>query len=168
MLKNLSKEILGHCGECLHFTTNPAEGCGLTMVRCTPEEYCSKFTFKNPEGTMSCEICGHLIIPKIMNAVIDTDDEGNLHVLCENCLTKMHTCDTCDKRNSCDFETNPSTIPKVVQKRVQNGPMTMMTQVRNPARIDITCKQNCCCWSEEYGCQKENNYCKQYHHTYTT
>lgn len=163
-----TKKILGYCGQCLHFTTNPAEGCKLTGVRCTPEEYCSKFTSNHPGVGLTCEICGQRIIQNIMYVIIDTDDQGNLHAICENCCSKMNTCGTCNNRNCCDFETNPSSIPKVVQKRVQNGPMTMMTQVRNPDRIEITCKQNCGCWSDEFGCQKENNYCQKYIHTYTT
>ena len=64
-----------------------------------------KFTVEN------CEVCGQPIITK---TIIDITEEGNLHYLCEECSTKTNTCFTCKMREECEFETNPSTIPKVV------------------------------------------------------
>lgn len=61
-------------------------------------------------------------------------------------------------REECEFETNPSTIPKVVQQRIQQGPMTSIVQVKNPTRVEMFCK-NCKCFDEEFGCLKENSCC---------
>ena len=108
-----------------------------------------KFTVEN------CEVCGQPIITK---TIIDITEEGNFYYLCEDCSAKTGTCLTCKIREECEFETNPSTIPKVVQQRIQQGPMTSIVQVKNPARVEMFCK-SCKCFDEEFGCLKENGCC---------
>ena len=111
-----------------------------------------KFTVEN------CEVCGQPIIAK---TVIDITEEGKFYYLCEECSAKTGTCFTCKMREECEFETNPSTIPKVVQQRIQQGPMTSIVQVKNPTRVEMFCK-NCKCFDEEFGCLKENGCCGNY------
>ena len=84
------------------------------------------------------------------------------HPLCEDCLNATGTCQMCEFSKTCDFETNPSTLPKVVQKVVQRGNMQMATQVRNPEREKITCAAGCKCYNEKYGCSRQDNLCINY------
>ena len=115
-----------------------------------------KFTVEN------CEVCGQSIITK---TIIDIGEKGELHYLCEECSKKTGTCFTCKMREECEFETNPSTIPKVIQQRIQQGPMTSIIQVKNPTRIEMFCK-NCKCFDEVLGCLKENNCCGRWDSCY--
>ena len=86
-----------------------------------------------------CEICGQpLLVPGIVDIV-----DGNPHLICTTCGSKMNTCETCKEISKCDFETNPSPIEKTINKQVRQGNMIMMTTVKNPKRIDETCKKNC-------------------------
>jgi hypothetical protein len=53
-----------------------------------------------------------------------------------------------------------------VQKQTQRGGMTMVTQVKNPARIQVTCIEKCKCYDKELGCLKENGCCCWYEPMY--
>lgn len=108
-----------------------------------------------------CEVCGQ---PIITRTNIDIT-ENTIHYLCDNCLKQSGTCPTCKMRETCEFETNPSTIPKVVQQRIQQGPMTSIIQVKNPTRIEMFCK-NCKCFNEKFGCLKENGCCGRWEACY--
>lgn len=110
-----------------------------------------------------CEICGQPITARM--AIDITNDKT--HCLCDNCLAQSGTCASCKMRETCEFETNPSTIPKVVQQRVQQGPMTSIIQIKNPTRIDMFCK-SCKCFSEEFSCLKENSCCGKWESCYAT
>lgn len=85
--------------------------------------------------------------------------DGSWIRICQNCQSKFGTCVGCSKSATCDFETNPSPIPKTVQKRTQQGSQIMVTTIKNPSRIDVTCRINCPCFSEENGCCREYNTC---------
>ena len=89
-------------------------------------------------------------------------DGESMICLCHRCYSLLNTCNACINGAKCDFETNPSPLPKQVQQTVRQGNMTMQTVVRNPARTDITCKAGCPCFSEEFGCLKENGVCANY------
>ena len=66
------------------------------------------------------------------------------------------TCVTCYNGKLCDFENNPSPLPKQVQQTQRMGNAVMTQVVKNPERINITCKNGCACWSDELGCIKES------------
>ena len=83
-------------------------------------------------------------------------------LICEDCLNATGTCRMCEFAKTCDFETNPSPLPKVVQKVIQQGNMQMATQVRNPERKKSTCEAGCKCYDEEYGCSRQNSLCINY------
>ena len=70
-----------------------------------------------PKGTTTlhtCDVCGRLT-PQI---VIDVSD-GGYHLWCPECNQYSGTCRTCLKGKECLFETDPSPIPKVVQKEIR-------------------------------------------------
>ena len=68
----------------------------------------------------------------------------------------------CKEAHICDFETNSSSLPKQVQQTSRQGNMVMQTVVKNPERIRITCEKGCKCWSDEFGCLKQNGICSNY------
>ena len=104
-----------------------------------------------------CNYCG-----KPASTVVDS--EGNCS--CVNCYQQFYTCRMCENGSMCEFETNPSPLPKVVVQTIRQGPVTMQTQVKNPQRIEEFC-QKCLCWnSEENYCGKEDGWCKKYHEVY--
>lgn len=140
--------------DCTHCVLPVLNGgiCPIFRIKPKDEDKCCpmfKFIMEN------CENCGQPIVTK---TIIDITKEGELHYLCEECSAKTGTCFTCKMREECEFETNPSTIPKVVQQRIQQGPMTSIVQVKNPARVEMFCK-NCKCFDEEFGCLKESGCC---------
>ena len=108
----------------------------------------------------TCGNCGQ-IIPKTHYALIHSND-GNWKPICDKCLSLSGHCGGCSKSTTCDFETNPSPIPKAVQKQVRHGNQILMTTVKNEERIRETCKKNCGCFSKEFGCLRENGTCGNY------
>lgn len=104
-----------------------------------------------------CDFCGQVSITPL---VVCPTEDNQVRYVCDQCCSLFGTCRTCIQANGgCDFETNPSTLPKVVQKEIRQGNMISRMQVRNPARIDITCKAGCKCWNEENGCLREAGTC---------
>lgn len=101
-----------------------------------------------------CDYCGN-------PASTIVDSEGNCS--CVSCYQKFYTCEMCIKVYGCEFETNPSPIPKVVAQTIRRGPAIMQTQVRNPQRVAEFCHK-CQCWNnEESFCGREDGWCKNYH-----
>jgi hypothetical protein len=88
------------------------------------------------------------------------DEHGNY--FCAQCLSLAGTCHLCSFGNCCDFETNPINLPKQEQKVIRQGNMTMQTVEKGEARIRETCLRNCPCFSEEFGCLRENGTCGKY------
>ena len=129
-------------------------GCRFLKIRIDPDrDYCSKHS----ANALFCEYCNKPLVTKLH--IIPTKTVN--HVLCPECSSITGTCQFCLDGNKCDFETNPSNIPKMINQQIRQGNMIMTTQVRNPARIDITCKAGCKCYKEEIGCCKEFNNCDQ-------
>ena len=110
---------------------------------------------------VTCAICGN-IIPK-KNYCLTHFKDGSWQPTCDNCLKLSGTCGGCSKSSTCDFETNPSPLPKAVQKQIRQGNQILVTTVKNPSRIEATCKKNCDCWDEEnQQCSKEYGCCSKY------
>ena len=100
-----------------------------------------------------CDYCG-----RPASTVVDTEDNCS----CVNCYKQFYTCAMCENASKCEFETNPSPLPKVVQQTVRQGPMIMTTQVKNPERIREFC-HICQCWNtSEQFCGREDNWCPNY------
>lgn len=102
-----------------------------------------------------CSYCG---FPA--SSVLDT--EGNFS--CVNCQQKWNTCLFCKQASKCEFETNPSPLPKQVQKTMRQGNMVIQQVVKNPDRIKEFCLYSCPCFDEEYNiCLRETDgYCAKY------
>lgn len=106
---------------------------------------------------MNCEVCHRpLGVNLVYNQYLDI-------FACPSCASLLYTCYTCRYGNACDFETNPSTLPKQVQVSRQQGNMVMSQVIRNPERVKTTCENGCPCWSNEIGCGKQfcndNRFC---------
>ena len=138
--------------------------CGQCALRNPNNQKCQIIGWSYKDDDLACKnLCNHLSIceycgrafPSIMNIL----DEK---LICEDCLSATGTCQMCEFSKTCDFETNPSTLPKVVQKVIQRGNMQMATQVRNPEREKITCAAGCKCYNEKYGCSRQDNLCINY------
>ena len=143
------------CFTCAYRTLNPQQ-CPLIGYQYADDrnQVCPYYTTELPK----CDICGQ-IDP---NSVLTKKSDGSWIRLCKNCQNKSGTCGGCSKSSTCDFETNPSPIPKAVEKRFQQGNQIMITQIKNPLRIDATCRINCPCFSEENGCCREYNTCNNF------
>ena len=132
--------------------------CQLFRIQVDPAaDYCPKHVKR--EDIITCEICGNITT----NPMIDIYDSITT-IMCKQCQVRANTCDMCIFGNECSFETDPSPLPKIVQKQIRQGPTITVSQVMNPERIEITCKKNCRCFSLEEGCGKQNSlhWCKNY------
>ena len=143
------------CFTCAYRTLNPQQ-CPLIGYNYADDrnQVCPYHTTELPK----CDICGQ-IVP---DSMFTQKSDGSWIRICKNCLSKSGTCGGCSKNATCDFETNPSPIPKAVEKRFQQGNQIMITQIKNPSRIDVTCRINCPCFSEEFGCCREYNTCSNF------
>jgi hypothetical protein len=101
---------------------------------------------------MNCVRCNVLL--EGSDLVYDTDTGK---VFCQCCASFLHVCHTCRNVQLCSFETNPSPIPKQVQQTRRMGNSVMSQFVRNPERVKITCQNGCPCWTEEYGCSRQQS-----------
>ena len=143
------------CKNCAYRTLNP-QTCPVIgfPYETDKSKVCPYWTNELPQ----CDVCGQLD----PNYFIRETSEGTYIRICKTCQSKSGTCGGCLKSTVCDFETNPSPIPKAVEKRIQQGNQIMITQVMNPLRIDETCRKNCECFSEENGCLRKYNNCDKY------
>jgi hypothetical protein len=97
----------------------------------------------------------------MLDYIMDITEEGEIHYICDQCNAASKTCATC-KHTDCLFQTDPSPIPKTVQKQFRQGNAVMITEIANPERIDKFCRNKCICFNEELGCLKQNNTCGKY------
>ena len=117
---------------------------------------CVKFTSE----LHTCELCGNVILPG--HRLIDITIPNERHSVCASCKKTFGHCASCKQRSNCLFETDSSSLPKFIQKEFRQGNMTQIMTVKNPSRIEITCKKGCPCFDPEFGCLKENNTCGNY------
>ena len=143
------------CLNCAYHTLNPQK-CPLIGYAYSGNgnQVCPYWAHELPK----CDYCGRI---EQDCSILEATD-GNWKRLCHDCRSKLGTCAMCKKSITCDFETNPSPIPKAVEKRFQQGNQIMVTTVKNEERIRETCRKNCKCFSEEFGCLRENGTCGKY------
>lgn len=143
--------MVNYCKTC--GLLDPAQNvCRLYKVKMDPnEDFCGRHT----KDVYTCEVCGAITL----QPVYDLEEGGSCHLLCMNCATQRNTCLFCKNNTECAFETDPSPLPKVIMKTIQQSNMVMQQQVLNPDRIEITCKKNCKCFDAENGCLRQNNSC---------
>lgn len=112
-----------------------------------------------------CDICNRYVNGKCVlvqdQEFGQTNQNDIWYGLCGGCAEKLGECPTCREAQFCLFETSSSTLPKIIQKQIQNGPMTQIMQVRNPDRVAETCAKGCKCYDGE-GCMREYGRCNQY------
>ena len=105
-----------------------------------------------------CKMCGAPLVG--VNLIYDEELDG---IYCARCHPYVRTCSNCVDGDYCDFQNNPSPLPKQVQVTRQMGGAIMTQTVANPERIKITCEDGCPCFSAELGCSKpfcmENRFC---------
>lgn len=130
--------------------------CRLYGVKRNPnEDFCSDYTSQPPQV---CEQCNKETIAPVYTS----DETKKWHILCEKCGISLNTCAFCKNNKKCDFETNPSLLPKIIQQRTPIGVIT----VRNPARVAETCQKNCPCYSPNFECMREFNCCNNISYIY--
>ena len=137
----------GYCNTCRLAGLKAPQVCGLSGRKITAEDYCSE----HRRSLSFCSICGN---PVLSNGIID-----GFHLICRNCFSLLKTCQACRYGSLCEFETNPSSIPKAINKQIRKGNMTAVTQVMNPERVRITCEKGCKCFDKKNGCLKQNGMC---------
>ena len=143
------------CFNCGYRALNPQE-CPVLGIPYGP----TACPFHEQELTY-CAICNQVIPGR--NVTFTQAPDSSWKAICEKCLPALGTCRTCSKGSTCDFETNPSPIPKAVQKRIQQGNQIIVTTEKNPSLIEITCKKNCKCWNTKIQeCNKEFGCCENY------
>lgn len=125
--------------------------CGLTGRTLDLEkDFCSQYK----KEVLVCASCGNIpIVPNIV------DTNKGVICLCDNCAASGY-CSSCEHNQGCSFETDPSPLPLYTVQQIRQGNSILQTQVKNPARIDITCKVGCPCWKDR--CLKEDNTCENY------
>ena len=110
---------------------------------------------------IQCETCGRPTEQQVLCP------DGNIwHILCPNCASQLNSCAFCKKSNICSFETDPSPLPKMIQKQIRQGSVISVITEKNLARVDITGKINCDCFSADFGCMRQFHYCERIDHVY--
>ena len=138
-----------NCG----FRSLHADTCQLLGLKYGPGA-CKQWTAE----LTRCAICNQII--PVRNYILTKSKDGSWKPTCENCLSTLNTCRGCSKSTVCDYETNPSPLPKAVQKRIQQGQQVMVITVKNDERIKETCAKNCSCFDpDSNSCNREVNCC---------
>ena len=101
--------------------------------------------------------CGH---PASKIFIVDLDD--SYEFVCPLCAAASGTCRLCTHVTKCSFETDPSPLPKYIRQSTQKQGFFIQQDVPNPDRIEITCRNGCPCFSQEFGCLKQNGTCGNY------
>ena len=137
------------CKECAYFDDMRCKISGQPAI--SHNIACASFSSKRYE----CDICHR----QIHHTEVIYDSKSN-KIVCSDCCNRLSTCDNCHNVNICLFETDPSPLPKQIQKQIRQGNMIGQTIIKNPDRILITCKKGCPCWdAETESCNKQLRYC---------
>ena len=94
---------------------------------------------------MICENCGKPL--ESNNTVVDTKEDGSVHLFCRNCATLFGTCAMC-AHTYCGFFNDPDPMPqfKVIVRQTRQGNATFVEQVQvpNSDRIKKFCTDGKC------------------------
>lgn len=121
------------------------------------KDYCSK----HQDELAQCSVCGAGTLTPVF-----TQDGTEWRTLCEACSQRLATCAFCKQANICDFETNPSPLPKMIQQQIRQGNMITVGTIKNPDRIRQTCQNGCPCYDPNFECMRQFNYCERMNHVY--
>ena len=142
--------------------------CGQCALKTPDGQTCLRFGMKITDKgcgygstqLFTCDNCGRPIFPE--NVFFDS--ENSKIVLCSRCAKASNTCALCCHSIGCFFNESSNPTPKMVQKTVQINGGYAVTQIMNPERIRNTCKKGCPCFSEEFGCSRQNNWCNNHNY----
>lgn len=151
---------VNYCSTCAASSPNlqveTGRVCNRMRVPVKDDDFCSNHV----KSTWKCECCGNEYWGNPIISMSIDEKTGAVSmidaIICSMCNDNIWTCRTCAHIDECAFETDPSPLPKVVQKQIRQGNMTAVTQVMNPERIAITCEKNCHCW-HDFSCSKQNH-----------
>lgn len=137
------------CNECVYCRGTV---CGVSGQPTAPStNACPQFSNQRYE----CDICHH----QIHHTEVIYDSKTN-KIVCSDCCNRLSTCDNCYNGHLCLFETDPSPLPKQVQKQYRQGNMFGQTIIKNPERVRQICEVKCSCWdAETESCNKQLRYC---------
>lgn len=136
------------CANCAWYVKDPG-GCARTQHAESEEFSCAAWTSE----LEFCSICQRPLERQSI-AIFPT----GARLICKDCMKHYGTCAMCVNAD-CEFEQNPDPMPKIVQKRIQQGNMVQIAQIKNPDRIEKFCP-TCSCWNKEYkSCEKEYGCC---------
>ena len=142
------------CKTCALYTEEQG-GCVRTQTRVRPTDSCSYWT----DELMTCGVCGQMFIPPA-NYIME-ENSNEVVIACHNCFAHRGGCQTC-QHSYCAFKDDTTCpLPQMVQMKRQQGNMTQIATVPNPARIEATCMKGCPCFSKE-GCNKQCGTCGSY------
>lgn len=137
------------CKECAYFDDMRCKISGQPAI--SHNVACASFSSQRYE----CDICHR----QIHHTEVIYDSKSN-KIVCSDCCNRLSTCDNCHNGPVCLFETDPSPLPKQIQKQIRQGNMIGQTIIKNPDRTLITCKKGCPCWNTETeSCNKQLRYC---------
>lgn len=146
-----------YCKDCAWLTAHQGKHACYTLQKIIEKpdtEYCAWGLM--PSELIPCDICK----TPIYKPVIAILDHGKAIGICHNCYQKLGTCALCKHSDNCAFDTDPSPLPKMVQKQVSVQGGYAITTIRNPDRVAITCEKNCKCYNkEEQYCMREDQTC---------
>ena len=137
------------CKECAYFDDMRCKISGQPAI--SHNIACASFSSQRYE----CDVCHR----QIHHTEVIYDSKSN-KIVCSDCCNRLSTCDNCHNGNICLFETDPSPLPKQVQKQIRQGNMIGQTIIKNPDRVRETCQKGCPCWdTETESCNKQLRYC---------
>lgn len=126
--------------------------CALSGGACLTRKYCS---YPDKEMLTNCDWCSGLMLKA------DAHIMGDGVVLCARCAESIWSCKGCKQSAQCRFESDPSPLPMYTVQRIQQGPMTVQKQVKNPEREKALCT-TCECWHEGEGCMRQFGSCENH------
>lgn len=129
----------------------------IKMTISNTSKECPAYT--TTQDIQNCHICGRTLPIKDL---IIYSGKTNL-LICPVCSKTLGSCGICENGDYCAFNDDHScTEPPLIDKIFSQGNTRMQTTIPNPKRIELTCKQKCKCYSEEFGCLRNNNCCGEY------
>jgi hypothetical protein len=143
------------CGNCA--LRNPTtQVCALFNEIISAEECCPKFT----KELQICNLCGK----PTLNLPILEYFNGQLIQYCDTCAQQLGHCSTCTLGQYCAFKQDTSVKEQpFIMLTFRQGNTVIQQQIKNPARIEATCK-NCKCLNIEGNfCNRDFNCCDQWH-----
>lgn len=94
---------------------------------------------------MICENCGKPL--ENNNTVVDTKEDGSIHLFCRKCSSLFGTCAMC-MHTYCGFFNDPDPMPQFVmacrEQRTPAGTIVEQYQIPNPDRVKRFCIDDGC------------------------